>query len=284
VVTDDGRQVPGRSLVSKVLAILGAFDAATTEMSLNELAQRTALPVSTTYRLAKELVELGALERGTPGGYRIGLQLWQTGSLARRLTLRDVAVPFMLDLYEVTHENTHLAVLDGHEALYVQKIAGRRSMPIKSHEARRLPLHATGVGKVLLAYGPDTLVQQVVSLGLPGFTPYTIVTPGALSRALDQIRLSGLSFSHEELTLGTTSIASPVFDADQQVIAALSIVGRSNDVDPQRLGPVVRNAALGISRQNRQHAIRMSSPRALADSVPPAVENGEAPGPAGLRD
>lgn len=118
--------------------------------------------------LATELVELGALERGSPGGYRIGLRLWETSSLAGRgLTLRDVAVPFMLDPYEATHENVHLAVLDGLEALYVEKIAGTRSVPIKSHEARRLPLHATGVGKVLLAHAPDELYQKVVGPGAP---------------------------------------------------------------------------------------------------------------------
>jgi DNA-binding IclR family transcriptional regulator len=214
-------------------------------------------PTSMDFCLATELVELGALERGSPGGYRIGLRLWETSSLAGRgLTLRDVAVPFMLDPYEATHENVHLAVLDGLEALYVEKIAGRRSVPIKSHEARRLPLHATGVGKVLLAHAPDELYQKVVGLGLPGFTPHTIVTPGQLSRALAEIRRTGISVSHEELTLGTVSVASPVFDADQTVVAALSIVGRSIRVDPRRLGPAVRMAALGISRENRERAVR----------------------------
>lgn len=62
--------------------------------------------------------------------------------------------------------------------------------------------------------------------------------------------------NHEELTLGTVSVASPVFDADQTVVAALSIVGRSIRVDPRRLGPAVRMAALGISRENRERAVR----------------------------
>lgn len=253
------QDAPTRSVTSKVVAILRAFGPSTTEMSLTELARRSGLPVSTAYRLAGELVELGVLEPGDHRGYRIGLRLWETGSLAvRGLTLRDVAVPFMQDLYEATHENVHLAVLEGDEVLYMEKITGRRSVPIRSHEARRLPLHATGVGKVLLAHAPDELLQSVVDRGLPRFTPHTIVMPGQLSRALAEIRRTGISYSYEELTIGTVSVASPVRDADDAVVAALSIVMRTRRVDLARLGPAVRTAALGISRENRERTPRLS--------------------------
>ncbi|HYT10427.1 MAG TPA: IclR family transcriptional regulator, partial [Mycobacteriales bacterium] len=218
-----------------------------------ELAQLSGLPVSTTYRLAGELVDLGVLEPGDRGGYRIGLQLWETGSLAvRGLTLREVAVPYMQDLYEATHENVHLAVLDGEQVLYVEKITGRRSVPIKSKEARRLPLHATGVGKVLLAFAPDELFEKVVAGGLSRYTPHTIVVPAQLRRALAEIRRTGISYSREELTLGSVSVASPVLDPDGTVVAALSIVGRSSRVNLDRLGLAVRTAALGISREHQE--------------------------------
>ena len=164
----------------------------------------------------------------------------------------------MQDLYEATHENVHLAVREGDEVLYVEKITGRRSVPIRSHEARRLPLHATGVGKVLLAHSPAELLQELVDRGLPRYTPHTIVTPGQLGRALAEIRRSGISYSYEELTLGTVSVASAVRDADDAVVAALSIVGRSNRTDLNRLGPAVRTAALGISRENRERTLRLS--------------------------
>ena len=151
----------GRSVISKVVALLDAFTPASPELSLNELAALTGLPVSTTYRLASELVAWGGLERVEGGGYRIGLRLWEIGSLAPRgETLREVALPFMHDLYEATHENVHLAVLDGTEALYVEKLSGRRAMPVRTRRGGRLPLHATAVGKVLLAYGPEQPVPR----------------------------------------------------------------------------------------------------------------------------
>ena len=250
---------PTRSVVSKVVAILRAFDPSMTEMSLTELAHRTGLPVSTAYRLARQLVELGVLEPGSGRDYRIGLRLWETGSLAvRGLTLRDVAVPFMQDLYEATHENVHLAVLEDEEVLYVEKVTGRHSVPVKSQEARRLPLHATGVGKVLLANATDELVRKVVDRGLTRYTQHTIVMPGLLARTLAEIRRTGISYSYEELTLGTVSVAAPVRDADGVVVAALSIVGRSSRTDLVHLGPAVRTAALGISRGNRDRAVRLA--------------------------
>jgi DNA-binding IclR family transcriptional regulator len=251
---------PTRSVTGRVAAILRAFGPYATELSLTELAHRSGLPVSTTARLAGELVELGVLEPGGHRGYRIGLRLWETGSLAvRGLTLRDVAVPFMQDLYEATHENVHLAVLEGEEVLYVEKITGRLSVPVKSHEAQRLPLHATGVGKVLLAHAPAELRQKLLAQGLPRYTPHTIVMPGPLSRALAEIRRTGVSYSYEELTLGTVSVASPVRDAGGAVVAALSIVVRTGRVDLARLGPAVRTAALGISRENRERSLRLAS-------------------------
>jgi len=237
--------------------MLEAFRPASKELSLNQLAGRSGLAISTAYRHATELVELGILETGERGGYRIGLRLWEIASLAERgLSLREVAQPFMLDLYEATHENVHLAVLDGYEALYVEKTTGRQSAPIKSREARRLPLHATGVGKTLLAYAPEEFVMEVIERGLESYTPRTIVTPANLLRALAEVRRLGHAWNIEELTPGTVAVAAPVRDQDGQVVAALSIAGRSTRIDVVKLAPAVMTAALGISRRyasEKQH-------------------------------
>ena len=164
--------------------------------------------MSTTYRLASELVAWGGLERVEGGGYRIGLRLWEIGSLAPRgETLREVALPYMNDLYEATHENVHLAVLDGTEALYVEKLSGRRAMPVRTRRGGRLPLHATAVGKVLLAYGPESLFLETVAAGLHRYTAHTIIAPGHLRRALTEIRRTGIAYAREELTVGTLSVA-----------------------------------------------------------------------------
>jgi len=245
----DKQAVVSRSVAAKVVAVLDAFRPDTHEMSLNELARRSGLAISTAYRHANELVSLGLLEPGDQGGYRIALRLWEVGSLALRgLSMRALAAPVMLDLYEATHENVHLAVLEEHEALYVAKTTGRQSVPVMSKEARRLPLYATGVGKVLLAHAPEPFVHAVIARGLRAYTPHTIISPAQLLRTLESVRTNGFASSTEELTLGTVSVAAPVRSADGEVVAALSLVGRSTHAEIDRLAPAVRTAAFGISR------------------------------------
>ena len=251
----EGRR--GRSVVSKALALLDAFALDDPELSLNELARRTGLPLSTTYRLATELVSWGGLERVSGGGYRVGLRLLEVGARAPRSSgLHEMVVPFMQDLFVATRENVHLAVMDGHEALYIERVTGLRSIPVKARRWGRMPLHATGVGKVLLAYAGNEFTDEVIAEGLARFTPYTIVAPGHLRRNLAEIRRTGVGFAHEEMTVGRLSVAAPVSDADGRVVAALSIVVPTT-VDPQRLAPAVRTAALCASRRLRERDFRV---------------------------
>jgi DNA-binding IclR family transcriptional regulator len=253
----------GRSVVSKALSLLDAFAIGDAELSLNELARRTRLPLSTTYRLAGELVSWGGLERANGSGYRVGLRLLEVGARAPRSAgLHEIVVPFMQDLFVATRENVHLAVLQGHEALYIERVTGLRSIPVKSRRWGRMPLHATGVGKVLLAYADLTFIDQVIDEGLARFTAYTIVAPGHLRRNLAEVRRTGVAFAHEEMTVGRLSVAAPLFDMDDSVVAAMSIVVPTT-VDPQRLAPAVRTAALSASRQLREKAFRVDEDRAL---------------------
>jgi DNA-binding IclR family transcriptional regulator len=246
----------GRSVVSKAVSLLDAFAIGEEELSLNELARRTRLPLSTTYRLANELVLWGGLERGDGGGYRVGLRLLEIGARAPRSSgLLEIVVPFMQDLFVATRENVHLAVVEGHEALYIERVTGLQSIAVKSRRWGRMPLHATGVGKVLLAYADSDFVDQVIAEGLARFTAYTIVAPGHLRRNLAEIRHTGVGFAHEEMTVGRLSVAAPLFDADTRVVAALSIVVPTT-VDSQRLAPAVRTAALGASRRLRERGFR----------------------------
>jgi DNA-binding IclR family transcriptional regulator len=259
-------QSQGRSVTSKVVALLDAFSLDRPELSLNELARRTGLPLSTTYRLAQELVAWGGLERAPGAGYRIGLRLLEIGSLApRSAALNTIVLPFMQDLYEATHENVHLAVLGGHEALYVERVTGRRSISVRSRRGGRLPLHATGVGKVLLAYADPALLTEVIAAGLRRYTPYTIVAPDHLKRTLAEVRRTGVAFAREEMTVGRVSVASPLLDAQGGAVAAMSIVMPSSSADPQRLAPALRTATLSASRELRQHPY---TPTEWVESLP----------------
>jgi DNA-binding IclR family transcriptional regulator len=253
----DARQ-NGRSVTSKVVAILDAFSAETPRLSLQGLAERTGLPQSTAYRLASELVEWGGLERGS-GGYQIGLRLWELGELARRAEqLRDLAMPFMQDLYDATHENVHLAMLDGREALYIEKISGRRAARVVTRRGGRLPLHATGVGKALLAHAPEEFVSEILSGDLKRYTPHTIVAPAQLRQQLSRTRRTGSAFAIEEMSLGSVSVAAPILLGPGMAVAALAVVVRSSRTDIKRLAPAVRATANSLSRMVQQQGLELA--------------------------
>ncbi|MFG1928098.1 IclR family transcriptional regulator [Cryptosporangium sp. NPDC048952] len=242
---------PSASVTSKALGILAAFTAQQPQLTLSEIGRRAGLPLTTTHRLVGELTEWGALERDEAGRYRIGLRLWEVASLAPRgLGLRERALPFLEDLYEVTHENVQLAVRDGYEAVYVERITGRHAVSILSRVGGRLPLHATGVGQVLLAYAPAEFQDEVLALPLQSFTKYTVTDPKRLRSVLAEVRKTGIAVCDRLVDPDSLSVAAPIFAADgaSEVVAALSVVVRSEGADRLGLAPAVRAAARGISR------------------------------------
>ena len=127
-----------RSVTTKVLAILAAFTAQAPELTLTELAGRAGLSLPTAHRRVAELVTWGALERSVDGRYRIGLRLWEVALLAPRAhELRELALPFMEDLYVVTRQNVQLAVREGTELVFVERIAGRDAVPVMTRVDRK---------------------------------------------------------------------------------------------------------------------------------------------------
>lgn len=239
----------GRSTVSRLLSLLVTFTSAKPLLSLSDLAVSTGLPISTVHRLAGELTGWGALERLPDGRFQIGLRLWHIGALAPgHRDLRSIAIPFMEDLYEATHENVQLAVRDDTRALYLDKISGSQSVDTVTQVAGLLPLHATGVGKVILAFSEPDLLAQIASEGLTRCTPHTITMPGVLAETLRRVRETQLAYSLEEMTIGASSVAAPIFGPDGGLVASLALVVRSS-TNVRALAAAVRTAALGVTRQ-----------------------------------
>lgn len=238
----------GASVTSRALAILSAFDEQHRSMSLSDIAARADLPLATTHRLLGELFRWGALERLPSGDYVIGRKIWDIGHLAPAETgLRQVAEPFLHDLYGATLATVHLAVREGAEVVYLDRLRGNRSVPVVSKVGGHLPLHATGVGKVLLAYAPEEIQDTVLS-SLVRITPYTITQPGVLRRQLRQVLSRGYATTHEEMTLGACSIAVPIHQGDE-VVASLGLVVPSLKGSEQRLYGALHVAAQSIGRR-----------------------------------
>lgn len=235
-------------MLGRALTLLTAFRIGEAELTLSELARRTGLAKSTAHRLLRELESWDMVER-TAGGVRLGMRLFELGSqVPRQRGLQETAAPFLADLFDATHETVHLAILDGIEVVYVQKLEVRGGPKVPSRVGGRMPAHCTGVGKAMLAFGPPDRVDAVIAAGLHRRVPRTVVAPGLLHQELAAIRESGVAMEHEESTVGITCVAAPVLDADGLAVAAVSVTGWVNRLDPARLAPAVRTAALAISR------------------------------------
>lgn len=243
------RPAKGEPVIDRGLSLLAAFSEGNRLLSLSELARRAGLPTSTTLRLATRLVEWGALERNEDGSFMIGLRLWEIGSLAPRgIALRHLALPFMTDLAEISHENVMLGVLDGSRALLIERISGHQAVPVIFDSTDSLPLHSTSIGHVLLAHADPEFQESMLAQPMILGPEKAQITSQEMRRRLATVRREGFCLLKRLTNPTITSIAAPITDRHNRVSAALSVVSHSDSTDPRTLVPAVRSAARAISR------------------------------------
>ena len=141
-----------------------------------------------------------------------------------------------------------LAVLDGLDVVYVERISARGAVGVRSRVGGRWPAHTTGVGLVLLAHAPPPIQEDYLGTPLAGFTELTITDPAALRRVLAEVRRTGYAVSDRQVTMDAVSVAAPVRNVGGAVVAALSVVVGTDGPPPSALVPAVVTAARGISR------------------------------------
>lgn len=253
-----------KSVTARTLAVLDAFDVAHRHQTLSSIARRAKLPLTTTHRLVNQLVEAQALVRCADGSYEIGSKLWRLGLLASvHADLRELALPYMEDIFQLGVDAVQIGVLDGVRCLIIDRISGSRSMSVLSRAGARLPLHASGVGKVLLAHGGAEL-QDAVLPTLEKYTELTITDPTEMRHQLAQITQQGYSTTKEELAVGAISLGVPLTGYGGKVIAALGIVIPARTANTAQLIPVLKVVATALSK--KLAAAGMADPAALGSS------------------
>lgn len=236
------------TVLGKAVALLRAFGPEDRLLPLAELVRRTGLPKGTAHRVAADLVHHRLLEK-TDHGYRLAGGLFELGMrAATERTLLEVAMPFLQDLYERTHETVHLGVRDGTEVVYVAKIGGHRQARSPSRTGGRMPMHCTAIGKVLLAHAEPAVRAAVLAAPLARRTPRTVVAPGLLEQQLERALETGLAFEREESTPGLLCVAAPVLDTDgATALAAISVTGPVGRFRPEAHQNAVRAAATALA-------------------------------------
>ena len=241
------------ALLERAMEILGCFDSKHSALTLTQIAEITKLPMSTCHRIVGTLEQGGFLSKGGDRRFRVGTKLWtiaQHAPLSERL--RESALPTLARLYEETGENVTLAVLDRGQALYVDRLVGERSIPTISRAGGHLPLHTTGVGKVLLAYQSEKAIEQYLAQPLPKPTPQSITNPDALRKDLAEVRKNGYSITRQEMTRGSGSIAVPIMRKGK-CVAAVGVIVHLNRLDINRLVSTLTDAAASIAAELEGH-------------------------------
>jgi DNA-binding IclR family transcriptional regulator len=237
-----------RSVIEKVSDVLSAFSSTRPELTLAEVTRLTRLPHATARRILYEMTAAGLLERTEAGTFVIGTRLWETGSLApRTLPLRTVAMPFMSVLHEALHQHVQLAVLEGGEAVVIERLSTTGAVGLVSQIGGRLPLHTSAAGKVLLAHAPPEIFDQVMTRPLRKLTPFSITDPQLLARELASVRANGYATVREETSLEAGSVAAPIKAPAGKVLAAMSVLVNIRSINVQSLVPAVVSAAQGAS-------------------------------------
>jgi DNA-binding IclR family transcriptional regulator len=247
--TGDQRTAVGRSLF-----VLRAFDEGHRSLTLSQISRRALVPLPTAHRLVGELVGARLVTRRPGGMYEIGAGLWRLGLLSAPTTLREVAQPHLQDLVASTGYTVHLAVLEGSSAMVVERLSGTRTVSTRHRPGALLPLHCTAVGKALLGYAADDVVQEVMAT-LRQHTPFTITDPRVLSRQLADVRRTGIARSAQEHRLGVSSLAVPVFGDDDSAVAAVAVIAPLTSPRITESLPPMMAAAAAIAEGSRRQRL-----------------------------
>ena len=237
----------GESVVSRGIRVIEAFGVDDASLTVSDIARRSGLHIATASRLIEEFVSLGWLERDGRR-VRIGVRLWEVASRASpTLSLREAAMPFMEDIHAVVGHHTQLAVLEGDEVLFVERLSAPGGAVNYSRIAGRLPLYQSSSGLVLLANGPVELQERIIREPMTGYTPASLRTGRQLRAELADVRRRDYAFCPGWIYPETTGIAAPIRDSRNLVVAAVALVV-PNDAAARTLVPALQAAARGISR------------------------------------
>jgi len=235
-------------MLCKASRILSSFTAMSGGLNLSTIAERSGLAISTTHRLVGELCDLGWLTRSGKT-YSLGLALFEFGELVPiKHRLRTVALPFMQDLLAVTNETIHLGIRDGSDVVYIEKLHRHNVLGLPSRTGGRAPLTCTAVGKALLLYEAPEVLEEILSEPLPALTANSITDPVVFRSKLDAARPSFLTTDLREASGDGCCVGTPVMIGDRTV-AALSVSSPASRFNPQRFGPALRTASLGLARR-----------------------------------
>ncbi len=213
--------------VKKTLEIMSYIVNSSKSVKVSDVARTFNMSVSNASRYLKIFEQYGIVIRKRDGSYIPGFKLVEFGSIIlKRISLREIAHPYLVDLMVKTDQTVHLVLKEGYEGVYIEKLESAKSLPMISRIGMRMPLYSTGFGKAILAYLPEEELEDFLkNVRLLKRTERTITDPEKLKEELRRIRKRGYAIDNEENEDGVKCIGAPIINHEGKPIAAVSIAG-----------------------------------------------------------
>lgn len=241
--------------VDRALDILEQVGASGNGITLTELSMRVGLSKATVSRLVASLANRGYVGRDPNSlRYRLGPSILNlTGEFLQSIEFREVAVPHLRELQRLSEETANLAIMDGSEVVYIDRIESPHAVKASFRVGKRAPAHCTALGRAMLAYTDRDQVRLLLGNGeLPRCTIRSIVSLEDLLAELDKVQTQGVAVDDQEHQIGVRCLGAPVFDITGRIIAAISVSGPVSRIPTKRveeLAAMVRKAGLSISAE-----------------------------------
>lgn len=240
--------------MQRMIAILDCFSIDQPELGVREIARKLGFSRSTTGRLLMNLKDLTLLQQNPNTlSYSLGGKVlaW-AGIYLSHVDVRDVALPAIQELHELTHETISLYVLEGNERVCVERLESNQNVRVVARVGRRIPLYAGSAGKVFLAYLPLERCKAILRENPPKpITEFTITDRKQLMEELEKIRQQGYAASYGEWVADAAGVAAPIFGSRGEIAAAVTISGPTARFSPdvlQRYTTDIVRLAASISR------------------------------------
>lgn len=237
------------STAYNALRILKCFSVEEPEKKVSQIAVELGLGKSTVSRLLATLAKEGFVTKDPETQkYRLGMMVLSLGGIIKtQLNLSKEARPALLNLVKEIKESAHLVILEGSDVVYTEKMESHHPITIPTHVGKKNPAFCTSSGKVLLAYQKEEIWHQIIENGLYQYTPNSITDPDKFLMELRKIKVQGYSISIEELLPDIISIAAPIYDYSEKVIAAVTIIGPVQRIH-RHLIPTIRNKVVEAAK------------------------------------
>jgi len=238
--------------VDRAIDVLNAFSLDEPALTIDQIMKRTRLARATAYRLLYTMERRGLIRYDREKQqYRLGLRFLQYSDIVTSsLNAVQEAEEILVDLHMKTKHTILMTLIEGSQMLYVFKREIPTGLKYSSSVGERRPLTYGAVGKAALAYQPPEVIDRLLAEPMPQYTPYTVTDPAAIRAELEEIRATGICTEKDQIHLGVTAIAAPVFQADGSSIGAIGMICPSVQITESQLKEaqiMMKDAAAQIS-------------------------------------